>query len=96
MDDEVVESSDRPGSEARDVEFVRPAEVPDAGIDADGRSPEPTPARATSLLIAGYLGKSDRFDRAIGDFSVAYADQNERDYDAFTTAIAQGRLPAYE
>ena len=46
--------------------------------------------------IAGYLGKSDRFDRAIGDFSVAYADQNERDYDAFTTAIAQGRLPAHE
>ena len=46
--------------------------------------------------LAGYLGKSDRFDRAIGDFSVAYADQNERDFDAFTTAIAQGRLPAQE
>ena len=46
--------------------------------------------------IAGYLGKSERFDKAIGDFSVAYADQNGRDYDGFTTAIAQGRLPAHE
>ena len=44
--------------------------------------------------IAGYLGKSDRFDRAIGDFSVAYADQNERDYDAFTTAIPQPGDPS--
>ena len=44
--------------------------------------------------IAGYLGKSDRFDRAIGDFSVAYADQDERDYDAFTTAIPQSGDPS--
>ena len=33
--------------------------------------------------IAGYLGKGDTFDRAIADFAVAYADQNERDYAAF-------------
>jgi hypothetical protein len=28
------------------------------------------------------LGKGDAFGRAIADFSVAYADQNERDYAA--------------
>jgi hypothetical protein len=33
-------------------------------------------------------------DQAIADFSTAYADQNERDYDAFTTAVNSGRLIA--
>jgi uncharacterized protein (DUF2252 family) len=33
--------------------------------------------------IAGYLGGGDRFDRAIGDFAAAYADQNAADYEAF-------------
>jgi uncharacterized protein (DUF2252 family) len=42
--------------------------------------------------IAGYLGSSPRFDRAIGTFARSYADQNERDYDAFTRAVADGRL----
>ena len=46
--------------------------------------------------IAGYLGKDASFDRAIAAFSVAYADQNERDYQAFTAAIAEGRLVAHE
>ena len=32
------------------------------------------------IAIASYLGSNDSFDRAIADFSVAYADQNERDY----------------
>jgi uncharacterized protein (DUF2252 family) len=46
------------------------------------------------IAIASYLGKGDAFDRAIADFSVAYADQNERDYDAFAAAIESGRLVA--
>ncbi len=46
------------------------------------------------VAIAAYLGKSDRFDQAIADFSVAYADQNERDYDALKSAIESGRLTA--
>jgi Uncharacterized protein conserved in bacteria (DUF2252) len=33
------------------------------------------------------------FDRAIGDFAGAYADQNERDYETFVEAINSGRLP---
>jgi uncharacterized protein (DUF2252 family) len=44
--------------------------------------------------ISGYLGKSDKFDRAIADFSVAYADQAERDYESFVKAIRKGRLEA--
>ncbi len=46
------------------------------------------------IAIASYLGKSDAFDRAIADFSAAYADQNERDYATFTAAIDSGRLTA--
>jgi uncharacterized protein (DUF2252 family) len=44
--------------------------------------------------IAGYLGGSEAFDEAVGEFAVAYADQVERDFREFTAAIADGRLPA--
>jgi uncharacterized protein (DUF2252 family) len=46
------------------------------------------------VAIAAYLGSSDRLDRALAEFAVAYADQNERDYAAFTDAVASGRLEA--
>ena len=48
------------------------------------------------VAIAAYLGKSDEFDRSITDFSERYADQNERDYEAFAEAIRSGRLEAIE
>ncbi|MGX7678173.1 DUF2252 domain-containing protein [Jatrophihabitans sp. DSM 45814] len=48
------------------------------------------------IAIAAYLGKSDRFDRGIADFSQRYADQNEKDYEAFTKAIRSGALEAIE
>lgn len=46
-----------------------------------------------SAAISGYLGKSDRFDRAIADWSRAYADQIERDFEAFEKAVEKGRFP---
>ena len=46
------------------------------------------------VAIAAYLGRGDSFDRALADFSVAYADENERDYEAFARAVKSGRLPA--
>jgi len=46
------------------------------------------------VAVAAYVGKGDAFDQAIADFARAYADQNERDYEVFTTAIASGRLEA--
>ena len=48
------------------------------------------------VQVAAYLGKSDRFDRAVADFAVAYADQNERDHAALCAAVKSGRLPADE
>ena len=47
-----------------------------------------------AVALAAYLGKSDKFDRSITDFSRRYADQNERDYQAFTEAVRSGRLEA--
>ena len=46
------------------------------------------------IAIAAYLGKGDVFDRAIADFSSAYADQNERDYEALVRAVRAGRISA--
>jgi uncharacterized protein (DUF2252 family) len=44
------------------------------------------------IAIASYLGGSDVFDKAIAQFAVAYADQNERDYQALKDAAAAGRV----
>ena len=45
-----------------------------------------------AAMIAGYLGSSDQFDEAIGDYAVAYANEVERDYKTFVRAIRSGRL----
>jgi uncharacterized protein (DUF2252 family) len=39
------------------------------------------------FAIAGYLGKSDRFDQAMAEFAEAYARRNEQDYAAFRAAV---------
>jgi uncharacterized protein (DUF2252 family) len=52
---------------------------------AHARSGEPA-------LISGYLGTSDKFDQAIADFSEAYANQAEKDYDVYAKACRAGKL----
>ncbi len=46
------------------------------------------------IAIASYLGKSDRFEEAIADFSELYADQTELDHGALAAAVAEGRAEA--
>ena len=46
------------------------------------------------IAIAAYLGNGPSFDRAIVDFSHAYAEQNERDYAALANAVDSGRIAA--
>jgi uncharacterized protein (DUF2252 family) len=48
-----------------------------------------------SARISGYLGSSDKFDEALGEFSVAYADQAERDHATLQDAVRQGKITAY-
>ena len=43
------------------------------------------------IAIAAYLGGGASFDRAILGFSEAYAEQNERDYNALASAVALAR-----
>jgi hypothetical protein len=44
--------------------------------------------------IAGYLGNSDKFDKAIASFGIAYADQSTKDFEEFTQAIQVGKIRA--
>jgi hypothetical protein len=45
-----------------------------------------------ALAISSYVGTGDVLDRSLADFSERYADQNQRDYDAFQQAIRDGRV----
>ena len=47
-----------------------------------------------AIAIASYLGSGDAFDRALASFAEAYADQNERDFDAMRQAVDSGRIVA--
>ena len=48
------------------------------------------------IAIAAYLGNNAAFDKALARFAESYADQNERDYEAFAAACKSGRLHAEE
>jgi uncharacterized protein (DUF2252 family) len=47
-----------------------------------------------AVAISSYLGSSTAFDKALTAFGEAYADQNERDFDALKQAVAAGRVVA--
>ncbi|HQR07170.1 MAG TPA: DUF2252 domain-containing protein [Gemmatales bacterium] len=55
---------------------------------AHARSCEPA-------MISGYLGSSDKFDEAIADFAVLYADQSEADHTFLMNAIRAGKLEVF-
>jgi hypothetical protein len=46
------------------------------------------------IAIAAYLGNGPSFDRAVLEFSNAYAEQNEPDYQALSAAVASGKVKA--
>jgi uncharacterized protein (DUF2252 family) len=45
--------------------------------------------------IAGYIGKSNKFQKAISDFALEYAAQNNEDYEALKEAVSDGTIEAY-
>jgi uncharacterized protein (DUF2252 family) len=60
-----------------------------------GRALALSHARAGSAaMLSGYMGKGDEFDEAIADFSMAYADQNEKDHAALARAVRSGKVNA--
>ena len=69
------------------------------GLAAYGKMCGWTLARAHArsgdrIAIAAYLGKGDSFARALLEFSGAYAEQNDRDYQALATAVSTGKITA--
>ena len=69
------------------------------GLEAYGKLCALTLARAHArsgdrFAMAAYLGNSTTFERALAKFAESYADQNERDYEAFAAACKSGRLHA--
>ncbi len=44
------------------------------------------------IAISAYLGSGTAMERALARFAEAYADQNERDYEAFVQARSDGRI----
>ena len=61
-----------------------------------GRTLARAHARAGDCVaIAAYLGRGDRFDRALAEFAEAYAStENESDYAAVVAAVESGRITA--
>jgi uncharacterized protein (DUF2252 family) len=71
------------------------------GLEAYGRLCAQTLARAHArsgdrFAMASYLGNNASFEKALAKFAESYADQNERDYEAFAGACKTGRLHAEE
>ena len=74
------------------VEFMKPPTLMGYGRLC-GHALAKAHARSGDVIaIASYLGAGDTFDRAMSEFAEAYADQNERDYDALRQAVASGRV----
>jgi len=60
-----------------------------------GRALALSHARAGSAaMLSGYMGKCDEFDEAIADFSMVYAEQNEKDHAALARAVRSGKVKA--
>jgi uncharacterized protein (DUF2252 family) len=84
----------------RDWKFSAPIEaMRPEGLQAYARMCGWTLARAHAragdrIALAAYLGSSDKFDQAVADFAVTYAEQNERDHAALQHAVETGRAEA--
>jgi uncharacterized protein (DUF2252 family) len=88
------------GRQLRDMKFSVPVEgASAAGMKRYAEICGTVLARAharsgDAAKISGYLGKTDGFDQAIGEFSLAYADQTVRDHAALVAAERTGRIKA--
>jgi uncharacterized protein (DUF2252 family) len=72
------------------IEKLRPDELAEYASACGAALAEGHARSGDPAAIAAYLGSGEQFDRAIGEFAVAYADQTERDYAAYVAAIEPG------
>jgi uncharacterized protein (DUF2252 family) len=82
----------KPEIEAFDVEMLDAYAVACGWVLARAHAKTST----ISPTISGYLGSSNEFDEAMGDFAVAYADQTEKDHAALEAAVNKGTIAVHE
>ncbi|WP_405163615.1 DUF2252 domain-containing protein [Nocardia sp. NBC_01499] len=80
---------------------IDPAGLSASDLDDYGRLAGALLARAHSRsldprLLAGYLGDDERFDNAVADFAVRYADRTEADHATLVEAVKAGKIAAEE
>ncbi len=76
------------------IERMGPAEMADYGELCGWTLARAHARTGDRFAIAAYLGGSVKFEQAVADFGVSYADQNERDHAALAEAVASGRAEA--
>ncbi len=81
---------DKKGS--AEVETMTPANLATYGVLCGATLARAHARTGDAAKITGYLGDDDTFDRALERFAVAYADQNDADYAAFTRAADEQRI----
>jgi uncharacterized protein (DUF2252 family) len=76
------------------IEGMKPRELA-AYAEICGRTLARGHARSgDAVAISAYLGSNDAMDQALADFAELYADQNELDYAALSTAVKTRRVTA--
>jgi uncharacterized protein (DUF2252 family) len=77
-----------------DVEVMEPAEMMVYGKMCGWTLARAHARTGDRVSIGAYLGKGAAFDKALAAFAAAYADQNERDYQALVEAVKNNRIEA--
>ena len=77
-----------------DVETIQPCGLAEYGVACGWTLARAHARSGDRIAIGSYLGKSDRFDRAVAEFAAAYADLNADDYRALDRAAAEGKVTA--
>jgi len=77
-----------------DVERMKPGEMMIYGRMCGWTLARAHARSGDRVAISAYLGKGDVIDNSLADFAVAYADQNERDYQALVAAVKDNRVKA--
>jgi len=76
------------------IERMGPAEMADYGELCGWTLARAHARTGDRFAIAAYLGGSGKFEQAVADFGVRYADQTERDHAALAEAVASARAEA--
>jgi uncharacterized protein (DUF2252 family) len=76
------------------IERMSPGEMADYGELCGWTLARAHARTGDRFAIAAYLGGSGKFEQAVADFGVSYADQTERDHAALADAAASGLVEA--